>query len=234
LLQSLPDNTAETVASDLEGTLSAGVAWEGMRDYLIAHDREQAYKSFFLRQMPRYALYKLRLVSQAKMKEDWILALLALFTGYEAEQMRAMGQWVVEKELWPARRRTILAELEAHREEGRRVIITSGQFEPILAEVLHKLEGFEGIGTKLHYENGRFSGQISGKLIQGPLKAEVLQPFTRNGRIYAAYGDTDQDIPMLTLSTRATAVHPGPALRRHAQAQGWRIVEETNAQFHRD
>jgi hypothetical protein len=26
------------VAFDLEGTLTASVAWEGMRDYLLAHD----------------------------------------------------------------------------------------------------------------------------------------------------------------------------------------------------
>jgi hypothetical protein len=31
LLNSAPDKTAETVASDLEGTLSAGIAWEELR-----------------------------------------------------------------------------------------------------------------------------------------------------------------------------------------------------------
>jgi len=226
LLHAPPSNMAETVASDLEGTLSSGVAWEGMRNYLIENGREKEYKRFFLRQMPRYALFKIGMVSRERMKTVWILSLLALFAGYEPEQMSEMGQWVVEKELWPSRRQALLDELLAHREQGRRVIITTGQFEPILAEVLKKLDGIEGIGTAVRYENGRFTGQIKGQLIQGPLKAESLQPFTQDGRILAAYGDTEQDIPMLSISNQPVAVYPDQGLRRHAEAQGWRILEE--------
>ena len=37
----------EIVAFDLEGTLTAGVAWEGMRDYLVAHGEEGKYRRFF-------------------------------------------------------------------------------------------------------------------------------------------------------------------------------------------
>ena len=226
LLNSAPGNTAETVASDLEGTLSAGVAWEGMRNYLIANDREQAYKRFFLSQVPRYALSKIGLVSQKSMKEKWILGLLALFSGYDEQQMREMGRWVVENELWPARRQALISELIDHFKMGRRVIITTGQFEPILAEVLAKLPGFEGIGTPLQYKDGRFTGKIAGKFIQGPLKVEVLQAFQRNGRIYGAYGDTQQDIPLLEMSERPVAVHPDQALRKQAEEKGWRILEK--------
>ena len=79
LLHAPPGNTAEIVATDLEGTLSSGVAWEGMRDYLFENGRERQYKRFFLRQMPIYALFKLGLVSRDRMKEDWIMGMLALF-----------------------------------------------------------------------------------------------------------------------------------------------------------
>ena len=34
----------EIVAFDLEGTLSAGVAWEGMRDYLVAHGEGDKFR----------------------------------------------------------------------------------------------------------------------------------------------------------------------------------------------
>ena len=46
LLQSLPDPTAVTVATDMEGTLSDGVTWKGLRNYLIANGREADFKRF--------------------------------------------------------------------------------------------------------------------------------------------------------------------------------------------
>ena len=69
LLNAPADNTAETVAADLEGTLSTGSVWEGMRDFLIEEGQEQQYKRFFMRKMPRYALFKLGLISAQSMKE---------------------------------------------------------------------------------------------------------------------------------------------------------------------
>ncbi|MDX1414874.1 MAG: haloacid dehalogenase-like hydrolase [Candidatus Promineifilaceae bacterium] len=236
LLTEPAGNRSETVATDLEGTLSSGVAWEGMRDYLMANGRDQAFKRFFLRQMPRYALFKLGIVNRDQMKEAWILGLLKLFKGIEPQQMSEMGQFVVEETLWPTRRKALLAELEAHRDQGRRVIITTGQIEPILAEFLQKLDGYEGLGTAVTFEDGRFSGKVAGNLLQGSLKANALQPFARDGRIYAAYGDTTTDIPMLSMSARPVAVDPDPDLRLHAQQQGWRILEaaplETDLEDH--
>lgn len=230
LLQAPPDNTAETVATDMEGTLSAGSAWQGMRDYLMANGRDQAYKRFFLRRMPIYALHKLGLVSRTSMKEKWILGLLSLYKSYDPEQMAAMGHWVVNNALWPDRRRGLLAELAAHRAQGRRVVIVTGQFVPVLSALLARLEGFEAICSELRYQDGRFTGRIQGDLVQGPIKARLLQPFARQGMISAAYGDTADDIPMLAMSRRPVAVHPDQDLRRHAQEQGWHILNEEPAE----
>ena len=225
LLNHPADNAVETVASDLEGTLSAGTSWEGMRDYLIDQGQEQPYKRFFLRQMPRYGLFKLGLINQEVMKEKWIVSQLRLFAGYTVDEMAEMGRWVVEKTLWPGRRQIVVDELLAHHAQGRRVIINTGQFEPILAHLLIKMDGVEGIGTALSYEDGLFNGQISGALNAGQRKAEQLEPFLRDGRILAAYGDTAQDLPMMTLSHEPVAVYPDDGLRREAESRGWRILE---------
>lgn len=227
LLLAPADNSAETVATDLEGTLFSAAAWEGMRDFLFENGAERTYKRFFLRHLPRYGLYKIGLVSREQMKENWILGLLSLFAGYDQEEMGAMGRWVVQNALWPSRRTELLEELREHLRAGRRVIITTGQIEPILGAVLAKLEGFEGIGTAVRYgEDGLFTGRIADHFIQGAYKAQVLVPFTRDGQIWAAYGDTEQDIPMLAISKQATAVAPDAVLRRHAQETGWRIIED--------
>jgi phosphoserine phosphatase len=225
LLKHAADNTAETVASDLEGTLSAGTTWEGMRDYLIEQGQEQSYKRFFLRQMPRYGLFKLGLLSREVMKEKWIVGQLRLFAGYTVDEMAEMGRWVVEKTVWPGRRQLVVDELLAHRAQGRRVIINTGQFEPVLAPLLLKMAGVEGIGTPLAYEDGLFNGQLGAALNTGPRKAERLEPFLRDGRILAAYGDTAEDLPMMILSREPVAVYPDDGLRREAESRGWRILE---------
>ncbi|NCF69012.1 MAG: HAD family hydrolase [Chloroflexi bacterium] len=228
LLHSAPNNRVETVASDLEGTLSAGAAWQGMRGYLINQGREQAYKRFFLRKMPRYLLFRLGLVSQESMKQDWILGLLQLFVGYTAEQMAELGQWVVENEIWPKRRQSVVDELLSHLDRGRRVIINTGQFEPLLAELLPEMEGVEGIGTPLILEDGRITGRLAGPLNTGVRKVEQLEPFARDGLILSAYGDSEQDIPMLEMSNMPVAVYPDRGLKREAENRGWPILEDVN------
>ncbi len=225
LLKAPANNRAETVAADLEGTLTASITWQGMRDYLFEQGEERRYKRFFLRKMPRYALYRLGLISRQSMKENWILDQLRLFTGYSAEQMILMGSYVVENCLWPGRRQVVVDELLVHQQAGRRVIIISGQFEPILEQLLAKMDGIEGIGTPLHFEDGIFSGEIAAPLNVGQRKAEQLRPFLRDGRIAAAYGDTASDLPMLLLSHSPVAVFPDPELRQQAERAGWRILD---------
>ena len=229
LLNQPADNKVEVVCSDLEGTLSMGTTWEGMRDYLIERGQERAYKRFFLRKMPRYALFRLGLISREAMKEVWILDQLRLFAGYTAGEMREMGSWVVENVIWPGRRQIVVDELLAHRAQGRRVIINTGQFEPVLSELLRKMDGVEGIGTALVYEDGLFSGRIAGPLNVGERKAEQLEPFLQDGRILAAYGDTEADVPMMVLSQSPVAVFPDKGLRYEAESRGWRILEGSDS-----
>ncbi len=214
----------EIVAADLEGTLTAGQAWRGMRSYLEAHGHAEIFRKFYRRNMPRLVLFRLKLVNGRAFKERWILELLGLFAGCDAAAFAAMADWVVEKQLWPRRRRQVLAELSAHREAGRRVIIVSGLFQPVLDAFTVRLE-FEGLGTAVSFdEDGRFTGQTAEPLNVGDRKVARLRPFLQNGPLYAAYGDTVRDIPMLANSRDAVAVHPDKRLGREAAARGWRII----------
>ena len=138
--------------------------------------------------------------------------------------MAEMGDFVVESCLWPGRRQLVVDELSAHRDQGRRVIINSGQFEPILGALLKKMEGVEGIGTPLLYEEGVFNGEIAGPLNVGERKVEQLEPFLRDGRILTAYGDTAADLPMMLLTQNPVAVYPDQELQEEAERRGWRIL----------
>ena len=136
-----------------------------------------------------------------------------------------MATWAVENELWPKRRRDVLAELDQHRQKGRRVIVVTGLFEPYVAALLAKLPGFEAIGTPIIFEDGRLTGELATPFNVGENKVEKLEPFMSGGKIFSAYGDTAADRFMLTVSQHPVAVHPDKTLRQLAQAEGWRILE---------
>jgi HAD superfamily phosphoserine phosphatase-like hydrolase len=213
------------VASDLEGTITAAETWRGMRDYLQANGRSAQFRRFFLRHLPVVIGYRLGLLRDVPaFKERWLLGILALYAGMSRAQLAEMGDWVAQQVLWPSRRQAVVAELEAHRENGRSIIIVSGMFESILAPIA-AIMGVQAMGTPLLFEGDRFAGRPDGPFNVGERKVAQLESVLANGRIlHAAYGDTRRDIPMLHLSQEPVAVHPDAALRREAEINGWRVL----------
>ena len=74
------------VASDLEGTLTGGETWKGLRRYLRAHGRSLAYYSFFAARSPRILAARAGLYSMAAFPDRWMIDLLLLFGGLTAEE----------------------------------------------------------------------------------------------------------------------------------------------------
>ena len=213
----------EIVAFDLEGTLSAGIAWEGMRDYLVAHGEGDKFRRFFRKNFLRVLAFRVGILKNERaFKERWILGMMRLFAGYTPERFAEVSAWVADRTFWHHRRVAVVEELIAYQEKGARVIIVSGMYEPILQQFAAKLQ-VEFVGTAIEVVNGRLTGEIVGQLNVGPPKAEKLQQLP--GKLVAAYGDTMRDIPMLELAETAVAVHPDAILRETAVQRGWRILE---------
>lgn len=213
------------VACDMEGTLSSGVTWKGMRDYLILSGRGDAYNRFFRSRMIQLPLFRLGLINRQAFKESWLNGLLSLFAGMPEDEFAEASRWVVENELWANRRQPVIDELKRHRENGRRVVVVSGLIEPMLQLFVGKFEG-EAIGTPLLFLGRVFSGRTDGPFTTGSQKVAQLTHFLdADGKIAAAYGDTGADIPMLRLSNSPTAVFPDKKLRRYALKSSWRIIE---------
>ncbi|MCB8978598.1 MAG: HAD family phosphatase [Ardenticatenaceae bacterium] len=212
----------EIVAFDLEGTLSAGIAWEGMRDYLVAHGEGAKFQRFFRKNFLRALAFRVGILKDERaFRERWILDVMRLFAGYTPERFAEVGAWVANKTFWANRRVAVVEELLAHQANGRRVIIVSGMFEPILQQFAAKLQ-VESMGTAIEVINGRLTGEIIGQLNVGQPKVDKLQHLP--GKLVAAYGDTLRDIPMLELAETAVAVHPDAVLKETAVQRGWRIL----------
>lgn len=216
------------VASDLEGTLTAGSTWRGVGRYLSESGSLGAYRRFLYPRLPLVWLARRGWIDVQAFRERWMRDLTRLLRGWTEARIDEMAAWVLEHELWPERREAVIAELEAARDEGARLILASGTYGPVLRAFAERI-GAEALGTELEYEDGRATGRFAGVMGTGEEKAARLAATFDGATLEAAYGDSAADIPMLVLAVAPVAVHPEPDLERVARARGWRILVEPAA-----
>ena len=211
------------IASDLEGTLTAGETWRGIRAYLEAHGRGRDFWWFFVRQLPEFVGSAIGLIPKRQFQNRWTAKIMQLFTGLSASEFQTIAAWVVEHELLPKVRRSVLAELELAKKNGARVILASGTYQPVL-EAFAAAYGFEAIGTRLEWRNGFLTGKVIGEISVGQTKKTNLETALAGQILDCAYGDTLPDIPMLEFAQTAVVVSGDAALESTAHQRGWRII----------
>ena len=211
------------VVSDLEGTLTAGASWRGIRAYFREFRNCRTYDRFLLGWLPRYFLVKVGLLPRKKAMDAWMQGEITLLCGERPQVINMMAEWVVVNEMWPQRRMTVLAKLEKHRRKGAQIAIVSGAYQPIVDAFARRIGDVRAIGSKLVYEDGRLS-RLALPINSYQQKAENICSVCGDEPILAAYGDTISDLPMLEMSQHPTAVYPDDTLRRVAENRGWYIL----------
>lgn len=211
------------VVSDLEGTLTEGATWVGMADYLKQHGHSAEYWLRFALITPRFTLAKLRLADEQNMKNDWLTQLLGMMRGLTEAEFGSMCQYVVEQVMWPKRRQDVLAEFEQRRQDGARIIVASGTFQPIADGFARRIGG-EALGTQVELRDGRLTGRLIGEVSVRDTKARRIRELLGDQPVDFAYGDSTSDVPLLELAGTPVAVYPNDGLRRVAAERGWRII----------
>lgn len=212
------------VVADLEGTLTVGATWRGVGRYLMEHGRAGRYWTFFALHFPAAMLARTGITDIQAMRDRWMEGLARPMRGLSDQRLVEMGEWVVEQELWPKRRQHVISELEQHRRAGARVILVSGTYQHVLAAFARRI-GAEALGTAVVSSGNPPVVRVASPSNTGPVKVQRIRAAAGNEPIYAAYGDSAADIPMLELSGHPIAVHPEPPLRKVAAFRGWRISE---------
>jgi len=225
-----PSALPPLVAADLEGTCTAGETWRGTGRWLAAHGRRGRYRRFLAPRLAAVPLVRLGLVDRHVFRERWIRDLARLLDGLSAAQLDDLARFVVEDELWPKRRPAVLAELETAAAEGRRVVVASGSYQPVVAAFVGRLGGGPagppvGLGTPLAVDDGRTTGRLDGPIGTGPRKADRVRALAAGAEIMVAYGDSRADVPLLEIAGTAVAVAPDADLRPIALERGWRILD---------
>ena len=102
-----------------------------------------------------------------------------------------------------------------------------------IGELIARRLGATGaLGTVAEHEDGFYTGRLVGDMLHGRAKAAAVTALAeREGvdldRSYA-YGDSTNDVPILSTVGNPCAINPDKRLRRHAAAVGWPVREFRN------
>jgi phosphoserine phosphatase len=103
---------------------------------------------------------------------------------------------------------------------GYKIGIISGGFD-YFGEYLQKKLGLDYVfANVLEIENGKVTGNVTGDIIDGPKKAEILKTIARVENISLqqtiAVGDGANDLPMLSIAGLGIAFHAKPFVKKNA------------------
>ncbi|MFC7221289.1 HAD family hydrolase [Streptomyces polyrhachis] len=158
---------------------------------------------------------------------------LSIIQGHRVSELTEMGEEIYDEfmadRIWPGTR----ALAQAHLDAGQKVwLVTAAPVET--ATIIARRLGLTGaLGTVAESVGGVYTGRLVGEPLHGPAKAEAVRALaTAEGldlERCAAYSDSANDIPMLSLVGHPYAINPDARLRSHARRHGWRLRDYRTA-----
>ncbi len=211
---------------DLDNTIIRGAA----AFHLAVGLRRRGFVSTFdLVRFARHQARYLALGENLRHIDEIRSRALSVVAGRSVAEITAIGEevWdeVLSLRIFPGTQQLLTEHLEA----GHQVwIITASPVE--IAQLIGRRLGVTGaLGTVAEHVDGFYTGRLVGDLLHGRAKAAAVHELAeREGldlsRSYA-YGDSTNDVPILSAVGNPVAINPDARLRRHAARAGWRVRE---------
>ena len=209
------------VVSDLIGTLTTGSPVLGLVDWVRHNQSKMQARLYMASIMPSYFVAKRGWIDWQNWAQGLMIDSLKMVRHATPEKMKAVAEWVVEHELWKKRRDDVIARLKGHAARGARVYIASSVIEPVIEPFARRI-GAQMIGTPVEYAEGRV--RVAGELVAQERKIEQVLSRLGVERVDIAYGDTEQDVPLLEHAEHPVAVYPDAGLKATALQRGWEIL----------
>ncbi|MFJ9028180.1 HAD family hydrolase [Streptomyces sp. NPDC102274] len=210
---------------DLDNTVMQGAA--------IFHLGRGLYKRKFFqrRELARFAWqqawFRLAGVEDPEHMQDARDSALSIVKGHRVSELMSIGEEVYDEymadRIWPGTR----ALAQAHLDAGQQVwLVTAAPVET--ATIIARRLGLTGaLGTVAESIDGVYTGKLVGEPLHGPAKAEAVRALAAAEGFdldrCAAYSDSHNDIPMLSLVGHPYAINPDTKLRKHARRLDWRL-----------
>jgi phosphoserine phosphatase len=211
------------IVSDMMGTLTTGSPVVGLVDWVKHNQSRMQAQLYMISIAPAYFLAKRGIIDWQAWGQRLMVESLGMVKEATPEKMKLVGEWAVEHNLWQKRREDVIDRLTEHKSRGAEVYIASSVVEPLIQPFAQRI-GIEYIGTAVEYKEGHV--QVAGNLVAQERKIEEVLSRLRVDRIDFAYGDTEQDIPLLEHADHPVAVYPDQKLKKHALECGWEILGE--------
>ncbi len=154
---------------------------------------------------------------------------LSLIAGRTVAEVTAVGEEVYDAVLslriFPGTKKLI----DEHLAAGDQVWLVTATPVEIGRMIAHRLGVTGCLGTQAEHEYGFYTGRMAGPFMHGAAKAEAVKELAeREGldlEASYAYGDSLNDLPMMTSVGHPCPINPDRRLRRYASDIGWPIRE---------
>lgn len=221
----VPADPSAAAFFDVDNTMMQGASIYHFARGLAARD------FFTWRDLAQFAwkqvAFRLKGVEDPTHMEEAKQAALAFVAGHKVADVVALGEEIYDElmaeRIWSGTR--ALAQL--HLDAGQRVwLVTAAPTE--LASLIARRLGLTGaLGTVAESVDGIYTGRLVGEPLHGPAKAEAIRALAEREGLdlddCAAYSDSMNDVPMLSIVGHPCAVNPDPQLKRLARENGWDV-----------
>jgi len=215
---------------DLDGTLYTGHVTKG----IALHHQQHRVKRlplylYLITHVPLWYLRRAGIMSEAALRELWVRNLGWTVRGWTPSEAAVAFTWITEQYVRPRLRLDVVARLTDHQAMGHRVILVSGTFSPLLAEVGRQLGVRETVGTPLLIRDGHYTGACEIPVCQGPNKVLRLETYLHGSDDVEwsssyAYADSYTDLPLLERVGHPVAAYPDSRLAAVALEREWEIL----------
>ncbi|WP_037574871.1 HAD family hydrolase [Phaeacidiphilus oryzae] len=188
-------------------------------------------KFFSSRELARFAWqqawFRVNGAEHAGHMADAKASALSIVQGHRVTDLEEICEEVFDEymadKIWPGTR----ALVQMHLEAGQRTWLVTAAPQEAAKVIAGRLGMTGALGTVAEAVNGVYTGRLVGDTLHGPAKAEAVRALAAKEGLdlsrCAAYSDSSNDIPMLSLVGHPYVINPDADLRRHAREQGWRI-----------
>jgi len=147
--------------------------------------------------------------------------------GHDVKEIRIIGEQIYSEFVSPSIWQGTIELAKEHLSSGNEVWLVTASPEDFANLIAERL-GFTGaIGTKAEIKDGKYTGNLNGKLLHGKEKAIAITELTKargiNLKDCFAYSDSHNDLPLLSAVGYPRAINPDAKLRIIAFAQSWPV-----------
>ena len=218
-----PDPTAAAFF-DVDNTMMVGAS--------IFHFAKgmAARKLFSWRDLMTFTVRQAKLRARGESHDDMHStreSALAFVAGKPVAEIVALGEEIYDEEMadriWWGTHALAMQHIEA----GRRVWLVTATPVELATIIAKRLKLTGALGTVAESVDGLYTGRLVGDVLHGAAKADAVRALAAREGLdlsrCAAYSDSINDIPLLSMVGRPVAVNPDSALRAEARSRGWEI-----------